>query len=97
LTEIGRRGAILAGTLAFAVTMLVGIIADGDLMMASLLALCAGLIFGTGGLLVGNLLESYTTAFSKREYMQRMLERKFARELAAEARKSNKKKTAENA
>ena len=85
MTEIGRRAAILAGTGAFAISALIGIFTNGDLIMVSILGLVAGIIFGLGGLLVGNLIDSYIVQAAKREVARRVIERQLAAELHAQA------------
>ena len=82
MTEIGRRTAILSGTIAFAMSVLVGIF-YGDLVKVCLLALAAGLIFGTGGMLIGNLIDGYIIAAAKRELARQALEKELRMELAA--------------
>ena len=81
MTEIGRRIAILAGTGAFTISVLIGIFADGDLVMVLIYGLVAGLIFGIGGLLIGNLTESYIVQAAKREVTRSAIERQLAEEL----------------
>ncbi len=85
MTEIGRRTAILVGTGAFAISVLAGVLYGGDLMMASIKGLAAGVVFGAGGLLIGNLIEGYILQAARREAAQRALERELAREMAAKA------------
>jgi len=84
LTEIGRRIAILAGTGAFTVSVLIGIFTDGDLVMVSIYGLIAALIFGIGGLLIGNMTENYIVQAAKREVTRRAIERQIAQELSGQ-------------
>lgn len=87
MTEIGRRTAILVGTGAFAISVLLGIFYGGDLVMVSIRGLAAGLLFGAGGLLVGNLADGYVNEAAKREFARRTLERELRRELQREMKK----------
>lgn len=89
LTEIGRRIAILTGTGAFTVSVLIGIFTDGDLVMVSIYGLVAALIFGVGGLLIGNLTENYIVRAAKREVTRRAIEKQLAKELSEQAGAGN--------
>ena len=94
LTEIGRRTAILVGTGAFAISVLIGVFSDGDLVMVSLKGLAACLIFGTGGLLIGNLVEAYIVQAARREVARRAVEKQLAAELAAQREESVRREKA---
>jgi len=85
VTEIGRRTALIAGTTAFALSTLAGIFTGGDLLMSTVIGLAAGLIFGAGGLLIGNLIENYTYRAAKRELARQTLERELEAEIRAES------------
>jgi hypothetical protein len=84
VTEFGRRAALMAGSLAFAISFLVGFFADGDLVAVSLRSFAALVIFGIGGMLIGNLAEGYTVQALRREAMRRQVAREIEREMKAE-------------
>jgi hypothetical protein len=84
LSEIGRRVAIIFGGSAFTISVLIGVISNGDLMYTCVLGLLAGIFFGTGGLLIGNLAEKYVYQAAQREVTRRAMEQKIAQELIGE-------------
>jgi hypothetical protein len=90
LTEIGRRIAILAGTGAFTICVLIGIFTNGDLVMVFIYGLVAALIFGIGGLLIGNLTESYIVRAARREVTRRAIEHQLAKELSEQNKSEGK-------
>ncbi len=83
MTEIGRRLAILTGTLALVISVLFGVYYGGQLILVCLRGLLAGIIFGTGGMLIGNLIEGYVKRAAKREVVRRALEKEVAEEIMA--------------
>ncbi len=84
MSEIGRRVAIIFGGSAFTISVLVGVISNGDLMYTCVLGLLAGIFFGTGGLLIGNLAEKYVYQAAQRELTRRAMEQKIAQDLIGE-------------
>jgi hypothetical protein len=74
VTEIGRRTGLFTGVTAFTISALWGIF-TGDMFMSLLYSLVAGIIFGMGGMLIGNLFESYTFRAAKRELTRQAIER----------------------
>lgn len=84
MTEIGRRVALIFGGAAFTLSVLIGIISGSDLMWTVILGLVAGIVFGAGGLMVGNLAERYVYQAAQREIGRRAMERQIARELIGE-------------
>jgi hypothetical protein len=64
------------------INVLVGLFSRGDIMRVALMGLLGGIIFGIGGLLVGNLLNGYIINAAKREITRRAVERELAEELA---------------
>jgi hypothetical protein len=81
VTEIGRRTGLLSGVTAFTVSALIGIFTGGDLFMSLLYSLIAGLIFGVGGVMIGNLFEDYTFRAARRQLARQALERELDNEL----------------
>jgi len=84
LTEIGRRSAILIGTLAFAISAVIGILHDGDMVLVMIRSVGAALIFGAGGLLIGNMTEGYVFNAARRELARQAMEREIRAEMKAE-------------
>ena len=87
VTEIGRRTAMLVGTGALAISVLVGLCYGGDLVIVCINGLAAGLFFGLGGLLIGNLIESYVFRAARRELERQALMRELQRELKESGQK----------
>ena len=90
MTEIGRRTAIITATAAFTVHIVVGAIGGGDIVDVVVKGLLAGIIFGLGGLLVGNLFHTYVLNAANREITIKALER----ELRAKMRQQEREKRA---
>lgn len=90
MTEIGRRTAMLVGTGALAICVLVGLYYGGDIVTVCINGLAAGMVFGLGGLLIGNLIESYVYRAARRELERQAL----MRELQKELRESEQKEKA---
>jgi hypothetical protein len=97
VTEIGRRTALIAGVTAFAISTLAGVFTGGDMFMSAMIGMAAGLIFGGGGLLIGNLIENYTFRAAKRELARQALERELEAEIRAQAKAKRAEENAEDA
>ncbi len=82
MTEIGRRTGLFTGVTAFTISALWGIF-TGDMFMSLLYSLVAGIIFGMGGMLIGNLFESYTYRAAKRELTRHAIERELEAQMRA--------------
>jgi len=90
MTEIGRRTAIITASAAFTIHIVVGAIGGGDIVDVVVKALLAGIIFGLGGLLLGNLFHTYVLNAANREATIRTLEK----ELRAKMRQQEREKRA---
>lgn len=86
MTEIGRRTGIFAGAAAFTLCLLVGLFTNSDLLMSTVFAVIGGLIFGTAGLLIGNLFDGYIAQAFRRELAKQLIEKDIAA-LSKKARK----------
>lgn len=75
MTEIGRRTGIFAGATALILCLLVGLFTNSDLLMSTVFAVIGGLIFGTAGLLIGNLFDGYIAQAFRRELSKQLIER----------------------
>ncbi len=83
MTEFGRRGAILAGATAMLVVVLIAFFTRGNLVSGVIQGLAAALLFGAGGLLIGNLMHGYVISAAQREATRITMQREIAEELAA--------------
>lgn len=72
-----------------AVTVVVGILNNGNPALVAVYGLVAGLLFGGASLFVGNLLESYIIESAMREAERRALEKELEKKLKEEARLEN--------
>lgn len=88
MTEFGRRGALAAGAAALAATVVFGILMDGDPVYVVLQGVLAAVIFGAGGLLIGNLLQGYILAAARREVVDAAVRKKM-KSASANSRKKD--------
>lgn len=84
MTEIGRKVGIVTAATSFMLVILAGIFSNGDILWTCFIGLITGLVFGGGGLMIGNLTEKYIQQAAQRELARRAMERKIAEELAME-------------
>jgi NAD/NADP transhydrogenase alpha subunit len=72
-----------------AVTVIVGVLNNGNPALVAVYGLVAGLMFGGAALFVGNLLQSYIIDAATREAERRALEKELEKKLKEEARLEN--------
>lgn len=84
LTELGRRGAILIGTMVFAIIVVSGTWNNGDPIKVVIQGLLAGIVFGLGGLIIGNLLNTYLFNAARRQAIRHQMEQEIREQMAQE-------------
>ncbi|HDS29723.1 MAG TPA: hypothetical protein ENN67_01630 [Firmicutes bacterium] len=93
LTEFGRRAAILTGTLAMGIMVINGVLQNSNLLVVILQGVAAALFFGFGGLVVGNMLQSYVLNAARREAariaIQKELEKEMKKQMEEQAEKAD--------
>jgi len=75
---------ILLGSIAMAVTVLVGVLNQGNVALISVYGVAAGLLFGIGGVLIGNLIHGYVIEAAIQEAEEGMMERELTRTASKE-------------
>lgn len=84
MTEIGRKVGIISAASSLMFVILAGVFSNSDILWTCVMGVIGGLVFGGGGLMVGNLTEKYIRLAAQRELARRAMERKIAEELAME-------------
>lgn len=84
LTEIGRKIGIISAASSFMLVILAGVFSNSDILWTCIMGVIGGLVFGGGGLMIGNLTEKYVRQAAQRELARRAMERKIMEELAME-------------
>jgi hypothetical protein len=92
LSEFGRRGALLAGSVALSLTVIIGILAGGDLVKTVINGAIAAFIFGLAGFLIGNLFNGYVMGAANREAINLAVQREMQKKAAHSAEKVEVKK-----
>jgi hypothetical protein len=69
-----------------AITILVGVLSHGNIAYVSIYGLGGGLLFGAGGVVIGNLIHGYVIASAMKEAERLAIERELAKKMAEQAR-----------
>jgi hypothetical protein len=67
LTELGRKIGFLAGAIAMVVTVIIGVVNDGNMAIVSIFGAIGGILFGLGGSMIGNLMHNYILDAARKE------------------------------
>ena len=70
------------------ITVMVGIFSNGEMARVAIYGLAGGILFGAGGFVIGNLVQSYVLASAMKEAERKALEKELAGKMAAERTQS---------
>jgi hypothetical protein len=80
--------AILTGTAAMAIVVVIGVLQNARLEIVVIQGLAAAIAFGAGGLIIGNLLQTYVFSAAQREAARLAIRKEIEKEMARQARES---------
>jgi hypothetical protein len=64
-----------------AITILVGVVSNGDMARIAIYGLAGGILFGAGGFVIGSLVQSYIMAAAIKEAEKRALDKELTRKM----------------